>query len=160
MNDVTAAQTPAKQPQLILQKLYLKDISFETPMGIKAFQSGWKPQFSQQLQTRHAKIDDASYEIVLTATLSAMLGEADKKETAFIVEVQQAGLFKLNPSDANIEKQLINVACPTILFPYVRETVDSLLVKAGFPAVSMPPVNFDALYQRALQEQATPATAH
>lgn len=159
MNDTAVAPGPSKQRQLVLQKIYLKDASLETPMGIKAFQQTWKPNISQQLQTTHSKINDTQCEVVLTVTLSAVLGEPGKEETAFIVEAQQAGLFKLQASDEQIEKQLVNVACPTILFPYVREAVDSLLVKAGFPAMSMPPINFDALYQQALQQK-TAETEH
>lgn len=159
MNDTATPQVAAKQPQLILQKIYLKDASLETPMGIKVFQQAWKPKFSQQMQTRYASINDELREVVLTVTLSALLGETEKEETAFIIEVQQAGLFKLQPEDDNVEKQLMNVACPTILFPYIREAVDCLLVKAGFPAMSMRPVNFDTLYKKSLQEQ-TPTTAH
>lgn len=160
MNDTANPASASKQPQLILQKIYLKDASLESPMGIKAFQQNWKPVFNQQLRTTHTRMNDTQCEVVLTATLSAALGEPEKQETAFIVEVQQAGLFKIQVSDGDIEKQLINVACPTILFPYVRETVDGLLIKAGFPAISMPPINFETLYQRALQEQPVATTAH
>jgi preprotein translocase subunit SecB len=142
-----------KSSSLVLQKIYLKDVSLETPMGFKAFQQAWKPRISQQLQTRHQASENGLHEVILTTTLTAQLGEAGKEETAFIVEVQQAGLFKLQAADENTEKQLVNVACPTILFPYVREAVDNLLVKAGFPAVNMPAINFEALYQQALQQQ-------
>lgn len=146
-----------KASSLVLQKIYLKDVSLETPMGIKAFQQAWTPKFNQQLQTRHHKAENNLVEVVLTTTLTAQLGGPEKEETAFIVEVQQAGVFKLQAIDEKTETQLINVACPTILFPYVRETVDSLLLKAGFPAVCMPPINFDALFQQALQQTATAA---
>jgi len=157
MNDTAAPKTTAKQPQLILQKIYLKDASLESPMGIRAFQQEWKPKVTHHLQTLYNRINDVQGEVVLTITLNATLGEPEKQETVFIVEVQQAGLFKIQVSDENTEKQLANVACPTILFPYVRETVDCLLIKAGFPAISMPPVNFETLYQQALQEKSAVA---
>lgn len=157
MNDTTAPASPAKQPQLILQKIYLKDVSLETPMGMKAFQQNWSPKVTQHLQTTHKRLNETQCEVVLTATLNAVLGEPEKQETAFIVEVQQAGLFKIQVSDGNTEKQLVNVACPTILFPYVRESIDNLLVKAGFPPLNIPPINFDTLYQQALQEKSATA---
>lgn len=158
MNDTTAPASSTQPPQLVLQKMYLKDVSLETPMGVKAFQQNWSPKVAQHLQTTHKRLNDTQCEVVLTVTLNAVLGEPEKQETAFIVEVQQAGLFKIQVSDNHNEKLLVNVACPTILFPYVRETVDSLLVKAGFPPLNIPPINFEALYQKALQEKS--AAAH
>jgi preprotein translocase subunit SecB len=158
MNDPVTPPAP-KQPQLILQKIYLKDVSLESPMGIKAFQQEWKPNLTHHLQTTFKRINDTQCEVILTITLNAALGEPEKQETAFIVEVQQAGLFKIQTLDENTVKQLVNVACPTILFPYLREAVDSLLVKAGFPALAIPPINFETLYQQALQEKPT-GSAH
>lgn len=149
-----------KSPQLILQKIYLKDASFESPMGIKAFRQEWKPKITQQLHARHHKIEENLYEVILITTLTAQLGEADKAETAFLVEVQQAGLFKLTTTNPNHEQQLLNAACPAILFPYLREAIDNLLVKAGFPAANLPPINFDALYQQTLQQKQVTAPAH
>jgi len=149
-----------KAAQLTLQKIYLKDASFETPMGVKAFQTSWKPKLNQQLQTRHHKLEEGLHEVILITTLSALLGENEKEETAFIVEVQQAGIFKLQAANTEQEKHLINAACPNILFPYAREAIDNLVVKAGFPAISIPPINFDALYQQALQQNHNTSTAH
>jgi len=159
MNDTANTTSNPKQPQLILQKIYLKDASLESPMGFKVFQREWKPKVTHHMQTTHSRINDTQCEVILMVTLNATLGEPEKQETAFIVEVQQAGLFKIQISDENTEKQLVNVACPTILFPYVREAVDGLLMKAGFPALNMPPISFERLYQRALQEKSS-APAH
>jgi len=152
MND-----TATSQAQLVIQKIYLKDSSFETPMGVKAFQQAWKPKFNQQLQTRSAKIDDLHYELVLTITLTAVLDVAKKEETAFIVEVQQAGIFQISTPNTEVEKQIMGTTCPAILFPYAREAIDNLVVRGGFPAVAMPPINFDVLYQQALLQQTNSA---
>jgi len=144
---------PVNQVQIAIQKIYLKDSSYETPMGVKAFQQTWKPKFNQQLQTSGNKIDDQHHEVILTVTLTAILDVASKEETAFIVEVQQAGIFQITAPNPAIEKQVMATACPNILLPYAREAIDNLVVKGGFPPIAMPPINFDALYQQALLQQ-------
>jgi preprotein translocase subunit SecB len=152
MNDT--ATNPA---QLSIQKIYLKDASYETPMGVKAFQQVWKPKFSQQLQTRGGKIDGHHYEVVLSITLHAVLEVAGKEETAFIVEIQQAGIFQISAATPEMEKEIIGVTCMQILFPYAREAMDNLVMKGGFLPIALPPINFQALYQHALQQ---PQPAH
>lgn len=148
----------SNQPaQLQLQKIYLKDASLETPMGIRAFQQNGKPMLNQQLQTRYQKMEDGLFEVILTATISAAAGTKENSQTLFIVEVQQGGLFRLQAPSAETEKQVVHTVCTGILFPYVREAVDSLVVKAGFPALQIPPVNFEALYQQAMQQNLVPA---
>jgi preprotein translocase subunit SecB len=153
MNDQSA--NPA---QLSIQKIYLKDSSYETPMGIKAFQQAWKPKINQQLQTLGSKIDGNNYEVVLTLTLTALLEIAGKEETAFIVEVQQAGIFQIKAANIDQEKEIVGTACMQILFPYAREVIDNLITKGGFMPIMLPPINFHALYQQALlQQQIAPA---
>lgn len=153
MNDQSAH--PA---QLSIQKIYLKDASYESPMGVKAFQQTWKPKLNQQLQTRGNKIDGSNYEVILTITLTAVLEVAGKEETAFIVEVHQAGIFLITAPTPEMEKEMIGTSCMQILFPYARETVDNLLTRGGFPPIALPPINFSALYQQALlQPQLPPA---
>jgi preprotein translocase subunit SecB len=103
---------------------------------------------------RQSCVEGKLYEVVLVVTLTAKLAaEGEEELTAFIVEVQQAGLFQIEPEGETEKSQLVNVACPNILFPYAREAIDNLVMKAGFPATSIPPVNFNALYQKALQEK-------
>lgn len=153
MNDQTA-----NQAQLNIQKIYLKDSSYETPMGVKAFQQAWTPKFNQQIQTLGSKIDDKHHEVVLTMTLTAVLDIAGKEETAFIVEVQQAGIFQITAPNPDMEKEIIGTACLQILFPYAREAIDNLITKGGFPALAMPPINFKALYQQALLQQSQQQT--
>ena len=153
MNNPNPAAPAQPQAQLAIQKIYLKDASFETPAGIKAFQQAWSPKLNQQLQTRVNKVDNQHAEVVLVLTLSATMGEGEKAETAFIIEVQQAGLFQVIAPDAALERHIMNTTCPAILLPYAREAVDNLVVKGGFPPISVPPINFDALYQQALAQQ-------
>lgn len=143
-----AEEAQSSAQQFALQRVYLKDMSFEAPMGVKAFMKEWKPQVDQELNTKTAKIDDTNYEVVLTLTITVKLGE----ETAFLVEVQQGGLFHISGLPEQALPQLFNTACPQILFPYAREAIDNLVVKGSFPALMLPPVNFDALFAHAVQQ--------
>ncbi|MBB3167142.1 protein-export chaperone SecB [Simiduia aestuariiviva] len=140
------AATPGQQ--FALQRVYLKDMSFEAPMGVKAFMQEWKPQVDQELNTKANKVDDTSFEVTLTLTVTVKLGE----ETAFLVEVQQGGLFHISGLPEQALPQVLNTACPQILFPYAREAIDNVVVKGSFPALMLPPVNFDALFAHAVQQ--------
>ncbi|MCH9691387.1 MAG: protein-export chaperone SecB [Gammaproteobacteria bacterium] len=151
----TAANTEGSQVQFAMQRIYLKDLSFETPLGTEAFKKQWKPQAHQELNTKTAKIDEDLYEVELTLTITVKLEE----ETAFLVEVQQAGLFGIKGLEGQQLAQALNINCPQILFPYAREVVDSAVVKGSFPALMLPPINFDALYSAALKQAQQQATA-
>jgi len=140
----------APQQQFALQRIYIKDLSFESPQGFKAFTREWKPAIKMDLNTRHEKIDDNNYEVVLTMTLTATQND----EVAFLIELQQAGVFLCKGIEGPQLGQVLGALCPGILFPYARETVDSLVIKGSFPALMLAPVNFDALYQQALAAQA------
>lgn len=139
----------AGQQQFALQRIYIKDMSFESPQGVKAFTQQWKPQVKMDLNTRHEKIDDSNYEVVLTLTITASQDE----EVAFLIELQQAGVFFCKGLQGPQLGQVLGALCPGILFPYARETVDSIVTKGSFPALMLAPVNFDALYQQALTQQ-------
>jgi preprotein translocase subunit SecB len=160
MNTSTTPPPAQPQVQLAIQKIYLKDASFETPAGVKVFQQAWSPKLSQQLQTRSNKLDNALFDVVLMLTLTAIVGEVGKEETAFIIEIQQGGVFQVIAPNTALELQIVNTTCPGILLPYAREAADSLAVKGGFPAISVPPVNFDVLYQQALAQQQPGKAAH
>lgn len=149
MSDQSTTDAPA-QAQLRLERIYLKDASFESPRSPAVFNEAWQPEFALDINTRTARLDDQRFEVVLCATLKAS-GPEDK--TAYIVEVQQAGIFALaNVPEARLQ-QVLGTICPATLFPYVREAVDSLAVKGGFPAVHLAPVNFDALFAEAVRQQ-------
>ncbi len=133
--------------QFSLQRIYLKDLSFESPMGVSAFKQTWQPKIEQDINTSVSKVEDDLYEVVLKLTINVQLQE----KTAFLVEVHQAGLFAIKNVEGPSLAQILNTMCPQILFPYAREAIDSSAVKGSFPAISLPPVNFDALFARAVQ---------
>ena len=144
--------TEQQQPQFGVQRLYLKDVSFESPNAPGIFRKEWKPQIKLDLNTQTRQLDTDVYEVVLTLTVSAKIEE----ETAFLCEVQQAGIFSIGGFPDETRDQMLGAYCHNILFPYAREAVDAAVVKGSFPALMLAPVNFDALYQ---QKQATNETA-
>ena len=150
-----AAQEPTPQ-QFMMQRIYTKDVSFESPATPDVFKKQWQPKVNVDLNTRSNAIDEqGNYEVVLSITLTAKIDD----ETAFLVEVQQAGIFLINGFEEEQLRRVLGTAAPNILFPYARENIDSLVVKGGFPAIMLAPVNFDALFEQALQQQAQQAAA-
>ncbi len=143
-----ADETPSQQ--FALQRIFIKDVSFETPQGVDAFRRQWQPKINLELNTRHQKLDDNNYEVVLTVGVTAKQDD----QTAFLVEVQQAGVFHVSGFEANQTTQILGTACPNVLFPYARETIDSLVIRGSFPPVMLAPVNFDALFQEAVRQAA------
>lgn len=136
--------------QFAIQKLYIKDASFESPASPQSFSfKKWNPKIDLNLSNEQKNIDGDIYEVVLkvTATVSR------EEETAFLVEVQQAGLFQIDGFDEDQKKYLIGSQCLNILFPYAREALSDLSVRGGFPPLTLTPVSFDALYQQHLQQQ-------
>lgn len=145
-----AAQQGEGQQQFVIQRIYSKDISFESPATPDVFRKQWQPRINVDLNTRSNKIDEqGNYEVVLTITLTAKVGE---DETAFLVEVQQAGIFMIQGFEGELLRRVLGTAAPNILFPYARENIDALVVKGGFPPIMLAPVNFDALYQQAVEQ--------
>ena len=142
------------QPQFALKRVYLKDASLETPAAPGIFTKAWQPEVNLDINTAHNVLDDSHYEVVLTLTVTVKSGE----ETAFIVEIQQAGIFLLSGLEEAQQHHTLGAFCPNVLFPYAREAVDNLVTKASFPALMLAPVNFDALYAQQLQAQAAEAT--
>lgn len=138
------------QQQFAMQRIYTKDVSFESPSTPNVFKQQWQPQVNVDLNTKSDKVDDNNFEVVLSITITAKVAE----ETAFLVEVQQAGIFMITGIEGDNLRRVLGTAAPNILFPYARETIDGLCVKGGFPPVMLAPVNFDALYQQALAQQA------
>lgn len=136
-------------PQFGIQRVYIKDSSFESPSAPKIFQEQWKPQVSMDLNTQHTKLSDNQYEVVLTLTVTTKLEE----KTAYLVEVQQAGVFLIKNVDESRLGQMLGSYCPNLLFPYAREAIDTLVTKGSYPALMLAPVNFDAIYQQALKRK-------
>ena len=143
-----AATTEDSGPVFAIQRIYLKDLSFETPMGPSVFQKQWQPKVNQDLNTKNTKLENDLYEVALRLTLTVTDGE----DTIYILEVKQAGIFAIKGLDPKQLTHVINTTCPNILFPYAREAVDSVLSKGSFPALMLPPINFDALFASALKQ--------
>lgn len=146
MADNEQASAPAQQ--FALQRIYIKDMSFEVPLGAQVFTKQWQPQVHVDLNTKSDRVTDDVYEVILTVTITAKLGE----ETAFLVEVQQAGLFLVKGVEGEQLRRALMIMCPNILFPYARESIDSLATRGSFPPLMLQPVNFEALYLQALQQ--------
>jgi preprotein translocase subunit SecB len=142
--------TAAPEQQFALQRIFVKDLSYEVPMGPQVFTKQWQPQVQVDLNTRSDHVVDDIYEAVLTITITAKLGT----ETAFLIELQQAGLFLVKGLEGEQLRRLLLIACPNILFPYAREAIDSLSMRGSFPPLMLQPVNFEALYAQALQQAA------
>lgn len=144
-------QEAAKQqaPQFALQRIYVKDISFESPNSPEIFQGEWKPQVNLDLNTGNKKLTDTQYEVVVSVTVTAKIGE----KTAFIVEVQQAGVFMIDGIEGPHLGQTLGAFCPNILFPYAREAIDNMINRGSFPALMLAPVNFDAIYAEAMRRK-------
>lgn len=144
----SAAQDETKQVQFATRRIYVKDLSFEAPNGVMAT-NGWQPKVSQDLNTKVNRVGDDMYEVVLNITVTV---NTQDDKTAFLVEVHQAGLFSVAGIDGGPLQQLLSSQCPHILFPYAREAIDNMIVRGGFPPLMMPPINFDALYAKAMDE--------
>jgi len=149
------ATNQAKAGQFGIQRVYMKDASFESPNAPEIFRSQWKPQINLDLNTRSEKLADDLYEVVLTLTVTAK----NDDKTAFLVEVHQAGIFKIEGIEGPALHQTLGAFCPNLLFPYAREAIDGFVTKGSFPALMLAPVNFDAIYAQGMQQQAQKAQA-
>jgi preprotein translocase subunit SecB len=139
-----------QQPVFSIDKIYVKDLSLEVPNAPQVFLEQAQPQLEVQLSSSGERLGDNDlYEVVVTLTVTAKA--ADK--TVFLVEAAQAGIFTISGVPAQDMDPVLGIACPNILFPYARETVASTINRAGFPAVNLAPVNFEAIYAQRLQEQ-------
>ena len=145
-----------QQPQFSLQRIYVKDMSFEAPGSPFIFQQDWAPKVNLDLNSNSQQIAEDLFEVVVSLTVTVTNEEEGQEEpkTAFLVEVQQAGLFTVAGIEGQQLAQVLNTTCPQILFPYARETISSLVVKGTFPQLNLAPVNFDALFMNYLQNQA------
>ena len=153
-NQQAAGNEEKNQAQFALQRIYVKDLSFESPNSPAVFQEQWKPQVNLDLNTSHSRIGDNQYEVVLSLTVTAKVGE----KVAYLVEIQQAGVFMVSGVEGAQLGHMLGAYCPQVLFPYAREAIDGVVNKGSFPALMLAPVNFDAIYAQALkrkQEQAS-----
>jgi|TARA_Y100000034_G_scaffold106101_1_gene134560 preprotein translocase subunit SecB len=147
------AAAPQEGPQFTIQRIYTKDVSFETPNSPAIFQKEWTPEVKLDMDTRSNKLDEGIYEVVLALTVTASIGE----ETAFLCEIQQAGIFQIAELEELQMAHMLGAFCPNILFPYAREAVASLVNRGTFPQLNLAPVNFDALFAQYMQQRAAQA---
>ncbi|HHO60030.1 MAG TPA: protein-export chaperone SecB [Thiotrichales bacterium] len=137
--------------QFAIQKIYLKDVSLESPNSPKVFTDGeWKPEINVQINTANQSVGENLYEVVLTITVTAKQGDS----TAFLVEVKQAGVFTIAGFTEENQTGMIGAYCPEALFPFAREAISELVSKGGFPQLLLAPVNFNALFAQQQQQQA------
>lgn len=143
-------------PSFAIEKLYVKDMSLEVPNAPEIFLESESPEIGLQLQTAVTALGEDAFEVTLTTTVTAKLGE---EKTVFLVEVAQAGIFRVRNVPENNLPPLLSIACPNILFPYAREVVSDVVSRAGFAPVVLQPVNFEALYAARLEQAAAEAAA-
>jgi preprotein translocase subunit SecB len=135
-------------PEFALERIYVKDLSFESPRAPEVFREPWQPQIQLDINTRTSGLGDERFEVVLTVTANA---KSPAGQTQMIVEVQQAGVFRIRGLTEDRLRRVLATHCPGILFPYVRESIDGLVVKGGFPPLMLAPVNFDAMFEEAVK---------
>ena len=143
------AEDNAPKGEFAIQRLYVKDISFESPRSPKVFVEEWKPELDLDLNSSNTTLEDDNYEVILSGTATVKVGG----ETAFIAEVKQAGVFTIKDFDDEQRHQIINSFCSNVLFPYLREVITDIVNRGGFPQLVLAPVNFDALYQEQMSDQ-------
>jgi preprotein translocase subunit SecB len=150
-----AEEQNAVEKQFSIQKIYIKDMSFETPNSPRIFTEKWEPSVDFNLGSHVESLENSLYEVALTVTITVRSGDT----TAYLVEVNQAGIFVLSGFTDQEMGPMVGSFCPNILFPYAREAVSDLVAKGGFPQLLLAPVNFDALYAQHLQQvQQAPAS--
>jgi preprotein translocase subunit SecB len=147
-NDQTNTARVQTERQFSVQRVYVKDASFESPNAPDIFRGEWKPTHELNVSTKVNRVQEDLFEVVLAVTVSAKLGD----KTAFIVEVQQAGIFGISGFSEQEMGPMVGAYCPNLLFPYAREVVSDLVSKGSFPQLVLQHVNFDALFAQHQQE--------
>ena len=148
-NEPAAADNRPQTGHLAIQKVYLKDLSYEAPNTPQVFTEEWRPKVDIQLANTASKLADDIYEVVLTVTVTVKFED----KAAYLVEVHQAGIFNIGGFPEQFLGAVLATACPNILFPFAREAISDIVGKAGFPQLLLSPVNFEALYAQQLQRQ-------
>lgn len=142
---MSQAEQANNGPHFSMQKIYLKRNEYEAPNAATVFRDDWKPEISLDMDIKSNTIEEGRYEVLLTVSIKAH--NTTNNMAAFKLVVEQAALFLINGFAKDHLEEALGSACPAIMFPYLRETVDHMLIKGGFPPLMLAPVNFDALYQ-------------
>ncbi|EPC00672.1 preprotein translocase subunit SecB [Litchfieldella anticariensis FP35 = DSM 16096] len=148
----TASDQQKPQLQFALQRIYVKDISFESPNAPQVFQQPFKPKVGLDLNTTSNQVGDGLYEVVVKVT--AQVSHSETGNTSFLVEVEQAGMFRISGIEGEQLEHTLGAFCPNVLFPYARECIDNLVNRGGFPPLMLAPVNFEAMYAQKKQREA------
>lgn len=150
-----AAQEQSQQPGFSIEKIYVKDASLEIPNAPQIFTERTQPQVGIELSNYAQQVEENIFEVAIKVTVTSKIGE----KTVFLVEATQAGIFQISGVPAENIELILGITCPNILFPYARETVSDLIVRAGFQPVLLNPINFEALFAQQKQQQAAQAQA-
>ena len=142
-----ATEEQNNEPHFSIEKIYLKDVSFESPAAPAVFTDEWNPEINMDLNSQGQPIDKNVYEVELSLTVTAK----NKDKTSFLVEIKQCGIFSISGMDEDNLNGMLGSFCPNILFPYAREAISDLVTKSGFPQLLLAPVNFDAIYAQHIQ---------
>ena len=148
MTDQANQKDQAPEQQFLIQRIYVKDVSFESPNTPAIYAEEWKPETNLQLNTQPTPLGNNLFEIELQLTITVK----SNNTTAFLIEVTQAGVFEITGYDEEQLNFILATHCPTILFPYAREAIASLVSKGSFPEMHLSPINFEALYAQRLAE--------
>ena len=149
MTEQANIEQQVPETQFMIQRIYCKGLSFETTNTPAVFQQRWEPELSLDLNTQHTLLEAGVYEVVLTVTATVK----NQDSTAFLVEIQQAGIFTIQGAEAQQLDHLLGSFCPTVLFPYAREAITAEVIRGSFPQLVLAPINFDALYMQQLEER-------
>jgi preprotein translocase subunit SecB len=149
-NSDVAADSNGEGARFALQRIYVKDASFESPLSPQCFRGQWQPKVNLELNSRHQVLDKDLYEVELVITVTA---RNEEDEIVYLTEVQQAGIFLVQGLEGEAFSKTLGSFCPSVLFPYAREAIDALVTKGSFPALMLAPVNFDAIYDQAQAQQ-------
>jgi preprotein translocase subunit SecB len=141
-------ETSATEPHFEIQRIYIKDSSYEAPNTPHTFVEDWKPEVQLNLETKSNRVQDNVHEVILSVTATV----TSSKKSAFLVEVHQAGIFAISGIPADQMRHMLGSFCPNILFPYAREAISDMVVRGGFPQLILAPVNFDALFAQHVEE--------
>jgi len=147
-NQAAAAEEQQSQAQFQLQKMYVKDVSFEVPNAPQVFQEDGQVEIKMNLAQKVESLSDDAHEVVLTVTVTASVGE----KTAYLAEVAQAGIFSISGLNEQGLHAALNTLCPHTLFPYARRSITDLVADGGFPPLVLQPINFDQIYGQRLKE--------
>ncbi len=150
LTPVLADGNAQSQAQFTVEKIYVKDVSFEAPNAPAVFNEQGQPQLNMNLNQKVGRLEGDLFEVILGVTLTCTLND----KTVYLAEVEQAGIFGLAGFDDRTLDMMLGTYCPNVLFPYVRQSISDLITNGGFPPFYMQPINFEALYAEGLRRRA------